>query len=57
VRPAAIVEGAPRGRCRRLYFTSESSAALENRGVPHLPIDPTLVEWLQAPPLQRPDTS
>jgi hypothetical protein len=31
------------------YFTSERSAALENRGVPHLPIRPFLVEWLQAP--------
>lgn len=25
---------------------SKCSATLENRGIPHLPVDPALVEWL-----------
>jgi hypothetical protein len=29
---------------------------LENRGIPHLPIDPALVEWLQAPVVKGPVT-
>ena len=58
----------PRGPIPRNHMPSLSSrpfffsnllkrcGALENRGVPQLPI-PVLIEWLEAPVSQRPITS